>query len=236
MSTGVPSTEGTVPFTYHSLPALSSGQTYHTWYKVIGSLSTSSRPPLVALHGGPGATHDYFCNLSLLTAKHNVPVILYDQLGNGNSSRLPSTRLDTSVWTRNLFLAELENLLAHLGLGDSAEGKREYDLLGHSWGGVLGAMWAMRQPKALRKLVLNSSPASMAQFAAQCKVWIAQMPADAREAIEEGEREKDYEGEAYQTAVMEFYKLHLCRVWPFPEDLQKSLEALMNDDTVYRTM
>lgn len=37
-------------------------------------------------------------------------------------------------------------------------------------------------------------------------------------------------------AVMEFYKRHLCRVWPFPPDVQASLDWLEKDNTVYMTM
>ncbi|MCF5098338.1 alpha/beta hydrolase, partial [Pseudomonas gessardii] len=31
---------------------------YQTWYRVTGNLD-SGKTPLVILHGGPGATHDY---------------------------------------------------------------------------------------------------------------------------------------------------------------------------------
>jgi hypothetical protein len=37
-------------------------------------------------------------------------------------------------------------------------------------------------------------------------------------------------------AVMFFYKRHLCRVWPFPPEVQASLDWLAKDDTVYMTM
>ncbi|CAJ2502236.1 Uu.00g096300.m01.CDS01 [Anthostomella pinea] len=41
------------------------GEPSTTCYKIIGDLSSATSPPLIALHGGPGAGHEY---LSPLTA------------------------------------------------------------------------------------------------------------------------------------------------------------------------
>jgi len=43
------------------------GQTYQTWYMIIGDLKTEARWPLVVIHGGPGMSHDY-----LLFATHCI--------------------------------------------------------------------------------------------------------------------------------------------------------------------
>ncbi|KAI0021240.1 hypothetical protein F4780DRAFT_790370 [Xylariomycetidae sp. FL0641] len=40
----------------------------------------SAMPP-IALHGGPGAGHDYRVPLTDLTSRQGVPVIFYDQIG-----------------------------------------------------------------------------------------------------------------------------------------------------------
>ncbi|MHB8506233.1 MAG: alpha/beta fold hydrolase, partial [Acidimicrobiales bacterium] len=97
-----------------------------TWYRVAGELGPAV--PLVALHGGPGATHDYLLALSAL-AERGRPVVLYDQLGNGRSTHRPDRGAD--FWTVELFLDELDVVLAALGI-DGA-----YHLLGQSWGGML---------------------------------------------------------------------------------------------------
>src|ERR1700677_2786247 len=127
--------EGTVTFKHPSLP---DDKPCQTWYKVIGDLKTSSTGrPLVTLHGGPGACHNYLLpSLSELPEKYGVPVVFYDQIGNGKSTHYREKRLDTNFWTPDLIMSELENLLEHLGIGD------DYDLLGQSWGGMLGAMFA----------------------------------------------------------------------------------------------
>ena len=79
--------------------------------------------------------------MRFLASTHSIPVIMYDQLGIGKSTHLPEKNGDGEFWTVSLFLAELDNLLQHLGIQD------DYDLLGQSWGGMLGACHAIKQPK-----------------------------------------------------------------------------------------
>ncbi|MCF4982161.1 alpha/beta hydrolase, partial [Pseudomonas gessardii] len=57
---------------------------YQTWYRVTGNLD-SGKTPLVILHGGPGATHDYLDAFKDVAASGHA-VIHYDQLGNGQST------------------------------------------------------------------------------------------------------------------------------------------------------
>jgi L-proline amide hydrolase len=109
---------------------------FHAWYRVTGDL-TSPRAPLVVVHGGPGCTHDYVDSFKDL-ARDGRAVIHYDQIGNGRSTHLPDR--GAAFRTVDLFLAELDNLLAHLGIAG------RYHLLGQSWGGMLGAEHAVRRP------------------------------------------------------------------------------------------
>jgi proline iminopeptidase len=57
---------------------------YRTWYRFVGHLNTSTTP-LLALHGGPGSTHNYFGPLEGLADER--PVVVYDQIGCGKSDR-----------------------------------------------------------------------------------------------------------------------------------------------------
>jgi len=61
-----------------------------------------------------------------LTVIFRSPVVLYDQIGNGNSSHIQDE--PESFWNIDLFMNELDNLLQHLHIST-------FDLLGHSWGG-----------------------------------------------------------------------------------------------------
>jgi proline iminopeptidase len=57
---------------------------YRTWYRFVGDLNTP-KTPLLALHGGPGSTHNYFSPLERLGSAR--PVVVYDQIGCGKSDR-----------------------------------------------------------------------------------------------------------------------------------------------------
>ena len=143
-----------------------------TWYKVFGDLKTSARRPLVILHGGPGVVHNYLLSLTDLTSSHGIPVIFYDQLGNGKSAHLPEKSGDASFWTEELFLTELKQLLEHLGV------QNNFDLLGHSWGGMLGARFAISHPPGLKRLIIASAPASMKLWVEATNHLRSQLPAD----------------------------------------------------------
>lgn len=56
-----------------------------------------------------------------------IPVLFYDQLGNGESSHCEDAPPD--FWTPELFMDELDNLLKTLEIYNN------FDLLGQSWGG-----------------------------------------------------------------------------------------------------
>ena len=157
--------EGTVEFTVHGLDA-----PVTTWYKVFGDLE--SRRPLVTLHGGPGVVHNYMLALADLVETHDIPVVVYDQLGNGNSTHLPERMGDTSFWTEELFIKQLTHLLKHLGIQD------DFDLLGHSWGGMLAARFATQQPRGLKHLILSDSPASMDLWVEAATKLRSQLPSD----------------------------------------------------------
>lgn len=47
------------------------------WYKIVGA--EKSGTPLLAIHGGPGAPHDYLAPLEKLA--QDRPVIFYDNHG-----------------------------------------------------------------------------------------------------------------------------------------------------------
>lgn len=200
-----------------------------TWYRVYGDLSSGERP-LIALHGGPGAPHQYLLPIAKLAKSSGRPIIFYDQIGCGKSTPVREKRLVGDFWTDQLFLDELDNLLTQLGVQD------DYDILGHSWGAMLGAMHAIRQPKGLRKLILSDGLAHMKQWISETRRLVAGLPQDVQDTIEKHERDGTTDSEEYEEAVGVFYAKHLCRLDPMPELLVESLSALKVDDTVYRTM
>ncbi|KAF1989955.1 proline-specific peptidase [Aulographum hederae CBS 113979] len=233
---------GTVPFADSTLPrpAQTAYLLYHHPSAPAPTPSTfSSLRPLLVLHGGPGATHSYLTPLADLVTPTR-PVILYDQIGCGKSTRYREKKGDEEFWSVGLFVRELRGLLEGLGVVD-------FDLFGNSWGGMLGAEYAVRYTKAsptssessgpeLRHLIIADSPADMKDWVSEAERLRAQLPGDVQAVLDECEKEGRTESEEYEDAVFEFYKRHLCRVEPLPEGVVRMMEGLKEDSTVYHTM
>jgi len=198
---------------------------HRTAVRTTGDL-TSARP-LVVAHGGPGCTMDYVLAIADL-ADRGIPVVHYDQLGNGRSTHLPDA--DPASWTVDLFLDELDTVLRHLGIDG------DYDLLGQSWGGMLAAEHAVRRPAGLRHLVIANSPASMPLWLEAAAGLRAQLPADVREALDTHEAAGTIDSPEYLAATQEFYARHVCRIQPMPEEVATTFAWIDTDPTVYHAM
>lgn len=199
---------------------------HQTWYRVTGDLQ-SGRVPLVVAHGGPGCTHDYvdaFVDL----AEAGRAVVHYDQLGNGRSTHLPDA--PSEFWSIQLFLDELDNLLDHLGI------RQRYNLLGQSWGGVLGSEHAVRRPAGLNALVICSSPSSFPIWVSEALRLREDLPAGVRAALERHEAAGDYGHPEYLAATDVFYRRHVCRLEEWPAEVQRTFDAMASDPTVYLAM
>ena len=57
---------------------------HQTYYRIVGERSNNKKP-LLLLHGGPGSTHNYFEVLDRLADEDQRQIIMYDQIGCGNS-------------------------------------------------------------------------------------------------------------------------------------------------------
>jgi L-proline amide hydrolase len=201
---------------------------HSTWYRVVGDLDPgANRAPVILCHGGPGATHDYLESIADLQRSGRA-CVLYDQLGSGNSEHLPDA--DPSLWTPALFERELAALAAHLKI----DGR--YHVLGQSWGGMLALLHGIERPPGLLSLVVADSPASAAEFAAGANELLEELAPDVVETIRAGERSGETSTPEFEAAVMEFYKRHLCRLDPWPEEVTRTFAKLEADPTVYATM
>ena len=175
--------------------------------------------------------HNYLLPIAHIsnTPTYSTPVIFYDQVGCGNSTHYPERRNDAAFWTLDLFIAELQNLLCHLDIST-------YDLLGQSWGGMLGAQFAAIQPKGLRRLIVADSPADMHTWVAVAAQLRERLPGDVQETLTRLEDEKKTDEPEYEKAMMVFYERFVCRVVPFPKEFEDTIAQLKLDDTVYLTM
>jgi proline-specific peptidase len=217
--------EGTVTFNVAGL-----SDPCQTWYKVFGNLNTTAIP-LIILHGGPGACHDYLLPLTDLASSR--PIVFYDQIGNGRSTHLTNKAGDEEFWSIKLFKDELDNLLSHLGLRE-----RQVDVYGHSWGGMLAVEWAATPSSAnLRRLVLSNSLASMDAWRIGISTLRKELPQDVQQVLDHADETQMYETPEYEAAIDVFYKRHLSLSRPWPsKEVQEALDWFAKDPTTYGTM
>ena len=214
MTTTFPVHEGTIPF-----------KGYETWYQIIGEGEEPGKLPLLCLHGGPGAAHDYLQSLEAMAATGRR-VIFYDQIGCARSG-IGVSKPD--MWTVDLFVEEVGAVREALGLD-------RIHLLGQSWGGMLAMEYALTQPKGVASMIVADSPASMVQWVSEANRLRAELPADVQAALIKHEAAGTYEDSEYLAAVQVFYDRHVCRVVPNPEYVTRSFQLLGENPEVYHTM
>jgi proline-specific peptidase len=188
------------------------------WHQSVGG---GDGTPLLCLHGGPGFTHYYLERLGDLADRRRV--IFYDQLGCGNSDR-PD---DPGLWTVERFVEELVVVREALGLDD-------LHLFGSSWGGMLALQYVVDRTPPLRSLILCGSPASMPRWIKDCDALLQAEPESVRATIRDHEARGVTACPEYQSAILGFYRKHVCRLDPWPEGLERSFAEAGYQ--VYETM
>ena len=190
------------------------------WYKVVG---TGDAVPLLALHGGPGAGHDYLEPLEVLASERTV--VLFDQLGCGKSDK-PE---DLSLWRIERFVEEVAAVRKALDL-------ERVHLLGHSWGGWLAIEYMMGKPSGIVSLILASTSTSLRQVAEETARLKATLPQQVLDTLHRYEAVGDYHNPEYESVMMEFYTRFVCRLDPWPEPLMRTLNNLTNNPVPYETI
>jgi L-proline amide hydrolase len=192
---------------------------YRTWYRVVGDRA-SGAVPLLALHGGPGSTHNYFAPLQRLADQR--PVVLYDQIGCGNSDR-PSD----IEWSVDVFREEVSTLREQLGL-------ERIHLLGTSWGGMLAQEHVLSGAAGVASLVLSSTLANLALWNEEQLKLKAQLPPHVLEVLDRHEAAGTYDDPEYEQAMEAYFDRHFYR-GPKPRPELEAMAAGRAPD-VYRAM
>ena len=192
------------------IPITTPRGTFRVWTKRVGNRPTMK---LLLLHGGPGATHEYFeaCDSYLPAA--GIEYYYYDQLGSYYSDQ-PQ---DPDLWEIPRAVDEVEQVRQALGLDAG-----NFYLLGHSWGGIVAMEYALAHQQHLRGLVIANMMASIPQYNAYART--ALMPAMDQTALAEIQRLEaagDYENPRYMELLMpHHYEHHVLRRpaadWPDP--------------------
>jgi len=117
---------------------VSTSHSTRLFYRVAGT----GRDTVIVLHGGPaGSLAEIYDGFAPLTEHHVV--IFYDQRGGGRSS-LPA---DTTRLAAVHQIADLDEVRRHFGL-------KAFHLIGHSYGALLAASYALAHPDAVASMVL----------------------------------------------------------------------------------
>jgi proline iminopeptidase len=200
------------------IPIRTPGGTFEVWTRRVGESPTIR---LLLLHGGPGATHEYFEGFADHLPHQGVELIYYDQLGSFASDQ-PD---DPSLWDLPRFVDEVEQVRVALGLDAS-----NFYLLGHSWGGLLGIEYALAHGEHLKGLIVSNMMASIPAYNQYARdVLMPQIDPSVLARITELEAAEDYSNPEYEELLMEHhYVFHVLRApadqWP--ECVVRSFEHL----------
>ncbi|HJV21188.1 MAG TPA: proline iminopeptidase-family hydrolase [Holophagaceae bacterium] len=191
--------------------------TFKVWTKRFGS---NPRIKLLLLHGGPGATHEYFEALEGWLPPEGIEFIYYDQLGSAYSDQ-PK---DEALWTTERFVEEVEQVRVALGLN-----KDNFFLLGHSWGGILAMEYALKYQQNLKGLIISNMMMSIPDYNRYAEQVLAKGmdPAVVKE-IKAIEAKGAYESPRYMELLTpNFYAKHICRLEEWPDPVNRAF-ARMN--------
>lgn len=109
--------------------------------------ASTDRPALVLLHGGPGASESALFRHYVPGLERRFLVVYWEQRGTGRSYHRD---LAAESLTIERLLADLDELVE---IVRERFGKRRVVLLGHSWGTVLGVLYAERHPEKVAAYV-----------------------------------------------------------------------------------
>lgn len=193
--------------------------TFHVWTKRVGNNPTKK---ILLLNGGPGCTHEYFECFESFLPKEEIEFIYYDQLACGNSDN-PK---DTSLYDLNRYVDEVEQLRQALKLD-----KNNFYLLGHSWGGILAMQYALKYQDNLKGLIISNMMASCPLYGKYADDVLArQMDPVVLDSVKLLEKNGQTSNPRYmQLLEKNFYSQHICRIYPYPEPVERSFNK-MNPD------
>lgn len=192
------------------IPIHTSKGDFTVWTKRVGNNPTKK---VLLLHGGPGATHEYFECFDSFLPQEGVEYYYYDQLGSAYSDN-PN---DSSLWTINRFVEEVETVRTALGLDAN-----NFYLLGHSWGGILAIEYALKYQQNLKGLIISNMMASIPEYVKYAnEVLGPQLPKEVLTKIRAYEAIGMYTDPTYLKLINDYYyPEHVLRMppanWPDP--------------------
>ncbi|MBW0019630.1 MAG: proline iminopeptidase-family hydrolase [Mycobacterium sp.] len=182
----------------------------NVWFERVGD---GPGLPLLAVHGGPGLPHNYIRSLERLADEREV--IFWDQLGCGKSECPSNARL----WTMQRSVAELDAVVKALDLN-------RFHIFGNSWGGMLAQQYVLDVTSGAVSLTISNSTASIPQFSAHVTQLKSELDPATQSAIDRHEAAGTTHAADYQAAVRTWNETYLCRVHPWPGELEDAFRNM----------
>ena len=191
---------------------------FKVWTRRFGN---NPRIKLLLLHGGPGATHEYFEPCDSYLPGAGIEYYFYDQLGSHFSDQPDIDEL----WDLPRFVDEVEQVRVALGLDAS-----NFFLLGHSWGGILAAEYALAHQRHLKGLIISNMMMSIPEYNhyAETALMPTMDPAVLAE-IKRMEAAKDYQNPRYMELLMAHHYVHHVLRMPlgsWPDSAERAFKYL----------
>ena len=192
------------------IPITTPKGTFRVWTKRVGNNPTIK---VLLLHGGPGATHEYFEAFDSYFPAAGIEYYYYDQLGSAYSDQPKEPEL----WDLPRFVEEVEQVRQALNLD-----KSNFYLYGQSWGGVLAIDYALKYQQHLKGLIISNMMASGPAYNEYAeKVLMPAMDQKVLAEIKQLEAKKDFENPRYmELLIPHHYVHHILRMpaeqWPDP--------------------
>jgi len=192
------------------IPIQTTAGEFKVWTKRVGNNPTMK---VLLLHGGPGATHEYFEVFDSYFPNAEIEYYYYDQLESAYSDQ-PNNRI---LWSVERYVDEVEQVRKALGLN-----KDNFYLLGSSWGGILGMEYALKYQKNLKGLIVSNMMASIPDYVKYANdVLGPQLPTEVLKEIRALEAKGDYKNPRYSELIFtNYYPKHVLRMplekWPDP--------------------
>jgi proline iminopeptidase len=183
---------------------------FRVWTKRIGN---NPDVKVLLLHGGPGATHEYFEAFDSYFPAAGIEYYYYDQLGSYYSDQ-PD---EPDLWELDRFVEEVEQVRLALDLN-----RNNFILYGHSWGGILAIEYALKYQQHLKALIISNMMASCPAYNDYAENVLApKIDPDGLAEIRRLETAEDYHNPRYmELLIPNHYEHHVLRMpaeqWPDP--------------------
>ena len=192
------------------IPIQTASGEFKVWTKRVGNNPTMK---VLLLHGGPGATHEYFEAFDSYFPNAGIEYYYYDQLESTYSDQ-PN---DSTLWSVERYVDEVEQVRKALGLN-----KDNFYLLGNSWGGILCMEYALKYQDNLKGLIITNMMASVPEYNKYAnEVLGPQLPPEVLKEVKELETKGEFDNPRYSELLFQYYYTeHILRMpleeWPNP--------------------